>query len=173
MKERTLHTHPEGDYYECINGIRVTYTGTYLINGYWMKQYDTTGKNCTECPIKDECFAYKATQKRVIIKETVEKPFYDRMHVRMETRRAKRLMKLRQSTVEPVIGTLVNYLGIKRVNVKGLDQANKCLTLAAVAYNLKKMLKHKSGTVEKAVKRCFKDLKLLLQAQYLHLTVYY
>ena len=165
--------HPKGDYYECINGIKVTYTGTYLIAGYWMKQYDTTGKNCTECPIKDECFAYKAKQKRVVIKETVEKPYYDRMHVRMETRKAKRLMKLRQSTVEPVIGTLVNYLGIKRVNVKGLDQANKCLTLAAVAYNLKKMLKHKPGTVEKAVKRCFKDLKLLLQAQYLHLTVYY
>ena len=50
-------------------------------------------------------------------------------------------MKQRQSTVEPVIGTLVNYLGMKRVNTKGLLQANKCLTMAAVAYNLKKLLK--------------------------------
>ena len=57
-------------------------------------------------------------------------------------------MKLRQSTVEPVIGTLVNFLGIKRVNTKGLSQANKCLTMASVAYNLKKMLKHKPRSVQ-------------------------
>ncbi|MFD2960636.1 transposase, partial [Olivibacter jilunii] len=61
--------------------------------------------------------------------------------LRMQTRKAKILMKKRQSTVEPVIGTLVNYLGMKRVNTKGLAQANKCLTMAAIAYNLKKMLK--------------------------------
>ena len=56
-------------------------------------------------------------------------------------------MKQRQSTVEPVIGTLVNYLGMKRVNTKGLLQANKCLTMAAVAYNLKKLLKHTASNV--------------------------
>jgi len=50
-------------------------------------------------------------------------------------------MKKRQSTVEPVIGTLVNFLGMKRVNTKGLEQANKCLTMAGTAYNLKKLLK--------------------------------
>ena len=50
-------------------------------------------------------------------------------------------MKKRQSTVEPVIGSLVNYTGMKRVNTKGLEQANKCVTLAAVVYNLKKLLK--------------------------------
>ena len=56
-------------------------------------------------------------------------------------------MKKRQSTVEPVIGTLVNYLGMKRVNTKGLTQANKCMTMAAVAYNLKKLLKHRINNV--------------------------
>jgi hypothetical protein len=70
-----------------------------------------------------------------------------RMHQRMQTTRAKRLMKQRQSTAEPVIGTLVNYLGIKRVNTKGLAQANKCVTMAAVAYNLKKLIKHASTRI--------------------------
>jgi len=65
----------------------------------------------------------------------------------MQSRKAKRLMKERQSTVEPVIGTLVNYLGMKRVNTKGLTQANKCMTMAAVAYNLKKLLKHTSKNI--------------------------
>ena len=155
--------HAEGDYYECIQGIKVPYMGTYLVAGYWMKEYMTTWKNCARCPIKEECFAYKAKQKRVAIKETIEKPYYDRMHVRMETRKAKRLMKLRQSTVEPVIGTLVNYLGIKKVNVKGLDQANKCLTMAAVAYNLKKMLKYKSKDILYSIKQRINNIKGLLR----------
>ena len=151
--------HQEGDYYECIQGVKVPYMGTYLVAGYWMKEYMKSGKSCTDCRIKEECFAYKAKQKRVLIKETVEKPYYDRMHIRMESKKAKRLMKLRQSTVEPVIGTLVNYLGIKRVNVKGLAQANKCLTLAAIAYNLKKMFKHKPLKLENTFKSCLTVLK--------------
>jgi phage tail sheath protein FI len=65
----------------------------------------------------------------------------------MQSRKAKGLMKKRQSTVEPVIGTLVNYLGMKRVNTRGLMQANKCMTMAAVAYNLKKLLKHSANNV--------------------------
>ena len=64
------------------------------------------------------------------------------MHARMQSYQAKIAMKQRQSTVEPVIGTLVNFLGMKRVNTIGRVQANKCLTMAAIAYNLKKLLKH-------------------------------
>ena len=77
-----------------------------------------------------------------LIRETTDRPLYSRMHERMQTRKAKRLMKRRQATVEPVIGTLINYMGMKRVNTKGLEQANKCLTMSAVAYNIKKLLKH-------------------------------
>jgi transposase len=130
----------EGDYYLCAYGKQLTYRGTYLTAGYFMKHYNANRKDCADCPFKDQCSAYK--KRNTLIKETVEKPYYDRMHIRMQTRKAKVLMKLRQSTVEPVIGTLVNYLGIKRVNSKGLGQANKCLTMSAVAYNLKKMLKY-------------------------------
>ncbi|MGZ3778135.1 MAG: IS1182 family transposase [Mucilaginibacter sp.] len=139
--------HPSEDYYQCSQGVIVNYRGTYLTTGYWMKLYSAGAKNCTGCPLKKECTGYKEKSKKVLIKETLDKPYYDRMHIRMQTRKARILMKLRQSTVEPVIGTLVNYLGIKRVNSKRLAQANKCLTMAAIAYNLKKMLKHKSKTV--------------------------
>lgn len=143
--------HPSEDYYQCSQGVIVNYRGAYLTAGYWMKLYSAGAKNCTGCPLKKECTAYKEKSKKVLIKETLDKPYYDRMHIRMQTRKAGILMKLRQSTVEPVIGTLVNYLGIKRVNSKGLAQANKCLTMAAIAYNLKKMLKHKSKTVRQSL----------------------
>jgi Transposase DDE domain len=79
----------------------------------------------------------------------------------MQTRKAKILKKLRQSTVEPVIGTLVNYLGIKRVNTKGLSQANKCLTMASIAYNLKKMLKYKPRLVQDNMQGLKNGLKKL------------
>jgi len=140
----TFHT--EGDYYECANGKQLTYRGTQFDGGYFMKRYLVNRKECTGCPFKEQCSAYRG--KITQIRETIDKPYYDRMHVRMQTRKAKIMKKLRQSTVEPVIGTLVNYLGMKKVRTKGLIQANKCLTMAAIAYNLKKMLKHKPRLVQ-------------------------
>ncbi|MGB5941303.1 MAG: transposase, partial [Leeuwenhoekiella sp.] len=47
----------------------------------------------------------------------------------------------RQSTVEPVFGTLTQFMGLRKVNTIGLRQANKCMQLSAIAYNLKKYLK--------------------------------
>jgi hypothetical protein len=63
------------------------------------------------------------------------------MHVRLQTDYAKKMKKLRQSTVEPVLGTLINFLSMRRVNTRGIKQANKCMLMAAIAYNLKKMMK--------------------------------
>ena len=47
----------------------------------------------------------------------------------------------RQSTVEPVFGTLTQFMGLRKINTIGIKQANKCMQLAAIAYNLKKYLK--------------------------------
>ncbi len=66
------------------------------------------------------------------------------MHYRLQTSKARRLKKLRSSTVEPVLGTLVNFLGMRRVYTKGIKLADKCMVMAAVAYNLKKILKWQS-----------------------------
>lgn len=138
--------HAEENCYECQNGKHLIYKGTSLTAGYWMKEYRISRKECTGCPFQKQCSAFGKRQTK--INETIDKPYYDQMHIRMQTRKAKILKKLRQSTVEPVIGTLVNQLGIKRVNVKGLSQANKCLTMAAIAYNLKKMLKYKPRLIQ-------------------------
>ena len=135
----------EGDYYTCPNNKQVTYKGTYKDPDGFDKYYSISKKECNTCPLKEKCSIY--TKKGAKITDTIDRPYYITMHHRMQGKRAKRLMKQRQSTVEPVIGTLVNYLGMKRVNTKGLVQANKCLTIAAVAYNLKKLLKHSIKTI--------------------------
>jgi len=70
------------------------------------------------------------------------------MDARMQTSKGQRMKKLRQSTVEPVIGTLVTYLGMRKVNTKGIEQVNKCMMMSAVAYNLKKMMKWRNRKIE-------------------------
>ncbi|WP_426669617.1 IS1182 family transposase [Mucilaginibacter sp. McL0603] len=146
--------HSEDDYYECRNGKALTFSGISEND----KRYVIAGKHCQGCPFKNICIGDK---KYMAIKTTIDKPYYDQMHLRMQTKKAARLMKKRQSTVEPVIGTLVNYLGIKKVNSKGLDQANKCLNIAATAYNLKKLLKYKPRTIKSDLQELNKASKLL------------
>ena len=58
------------------------------------------------------------------------------------------MKRLRQATVEPVLGTLVNFLGMRRVNTRGISLANKCLLMAAVCYNLKRLLKWRQEAKE-------------------------
>jgi hypothetical protein len=62
----------------------------------------------------------------------------------MQTQYARKISKIRSSTVEPVLGTLINFLNMKRVNTKGINQANKHVLMAALCYNLKKYMKFNS-----------------------------
>ena len=64
---------------------------------------------------------------------------------------AKRMKKRRQATVEPVLGTLINFMGVRRIWTRGLKGANKFMLGAGAAYNLKKWLKHKEQNVKMAV----------------------
>jgi hypothetical protein len=63
----------------------------------------------------------------------------------------------RQSTVEPVFGTLTQFMGLRKINTLGIAQANKVMHLSAMAYNLKKYLKF----VQKQVKTNAKALGFL------------
>jgi transposase len=137
----------EQDSYTCPNGSQLTYRGVHKDGNAFNKHYRADKKNCDVCPLKATCLVQG--KNGALIKETIDRPYYVKMHHRMQTNKAKRMKKKRQSTVEPVIGSLVNFCGMKKVNTKGLLQANKCVTMAAVAYNVKKLVKHalKYGTV--------------------------
>lgn len=141
--------HSEEDYYSCPANEKLIYKGTFeTLPGVYNKEYRVSRKLCKRCPLKSSCVLLKNNKPGAIIRETIDKEYYFRMHQRMQTKTARWLMKERSSTVEPVIGTLVNYLGMKKVNTKGLNQANKCVLLSATAYNIKKLLKHTSLLVQ-------------------------
>ncbi len=61
----------------------------------------------------------------------------------------------RQSTVEPVFGTLTQFMGLRKINTIGIQQANKVMHLSAMAYNLKKYLKFITKTVKSDAKAMY------------------
>jgi hypothetical protein len=64
------------------------------------------------------------------------------MHEKLKSSYARKMKKLRQSTVEPVLGTLINFMGLRRIWTRGIKQTNKFMIGAAMAYNLKKWLNY-------------------------------
>jgi hypothetical protein len=121
-----------------------------------MKVYRSSAKDCGPCPLRSVCIGKSDFKK---IDDSIDKPYYDRMHQRLQTVNREKVRQIRGSTVEPVLGTLVNYLGMRRVNTRGLQQANKCMLMAAVAYNLKKLLKWEGKKANTAVNALQKPLK--------------
>ena len=85
------------------------------------------------------------------------------------------MKRKRQSTVEPVFGTLTQFMGMRKVNTIGIKQANKVMHLAAVAYNLKKYLKFTQKLAKskaKALANYFFEIKRLLNAKHLEISTH-
>lgn len=129
----------EQDLYQCRKGAKLIFKGIKASHGTsQMKQYRSSGKDCKDCPLKEECIG-KGPYKTIA--HHVDKALYDKMHQRMQTSQARKKRRRRQSTVEPVIGTLTGTLAMKRINARGIKQASKIMLSSAIAYNLKKYLK--------------------------------
>lgn len=142
--------HKQEDYYECERGTRLLYKKTHQDKkGYYKKQYRSSSLDCRNCPLRNTCIGEKADYKK--IEDTVDKPLYDQMHHRLQSPYARWMKKRRQSTIEPVLGTLINFMGLRRIWTRGIKAANKFMLGAAIAYNLKKWLNYKERKVQSAV----------------------
>jgi len=141
------------DRYTCVaKGVHLPYKKTYQDKkGYYKKQYRSSAKDCGHCPLRTSCIGGRADYKK--LEETIDKPLYDQMHQRLQTPYAKRMKKRRQSTVEPVLGSLINFMGLRRIWTRGLKNANKFMLGAAAAYNLKKWLNYTEHKRKTAVMR--------------------
>lgn len=157
--------HAQGDYYECQRGVKLPFKRIKGSHGdtYQMKSYRSSATDCGRCPLRSQCIGKSDFKK---IEDTVDKPLYDQMHQRLQTAKARRMKKLRQSTVEPVLGTLVNFLGMRRVNTRGIGLANKGMLMAAACYNLKKLLNVNApkaiAKVKTMISRAKKTTQMLL-----------
>lgn len=137
----------EGDYWLCPNQKKVTFRKITIEknrNNNKKKLYLTRPSDCKGCPYKTSC-AGKAPEKRITI--TIYKEEYERAIERINSPQGRFMKTKRQSTVEPVFGTLTQFLAMQKVNTRGIHQANKVMLMAAIAYNLKKYLKFNKGKV--------------------------
>lgn len=134
----------EKDQYECQRGNKATlhYKGTNRdALGYDRKSYRSAVKDCKDCPLLKQCTGANGKYKK--LDHSIYRKQYDSMHQRLQSKYAKKMKKLRSSTVEPVLGTLINFGGMRRVWTRGIENANKCMIGAGIAYNLKKYMKFK------------------------------
>ena len=109
--------------------------------GYQKRSYRSSEKDCKDCPLRQECCGKLTKFKK--IEDSIHKPLYDQMHHKLSRNKnyTRFLSKRRSSTVEPVLGTLINYHNMRRVNSRGMAQAKKHVLMSALSYNLKKYLK--------------------------------
>lgn len=130
------------DRYECQRGNKaiLPFKGIRTDSkGYDKKTYRSSETDCKNCPLRKSCAGKKTKFKK--LDDSVDKPYYDRMHDRMQTDYAKTMGRIRSKTVEPVLGTLLNFMGMRRVYTRGIKQANKHVVMASLCYNIKKYLK--------------------------------
>ncbi|MBR8841165.1 MAG: IS1182 family transposase [Stigonema ocellatum SAG 48.90 = DSM 106950] len=141
---------PESDRFICSQGKHLMFkTFDKTADGGWLKVYRADYKDCQQCPLKSTCVP--KSQCRQIIR-TAYDPFYRRALERQQSRRGKRMARLRHQTVEPVLGSLVDYYGLRKVNVRGKTGVHKVMLMAAVGYNLKKYMKFTiKSTVSQAI----------------------
>ena len=128
------------DYFTCRNNKKLVHKKTYTNTaGALMKSYRSTRKDCRDCPFKKTCLGKVAQEKKLELSYYQEE--YERAWKRQQTKRFKRMVRVRAGTVEPVFGNLINYYGLRKINVKGKAGAHKCMLMSAIAFNLKKLMK--------------------------------
>ena len=128
------------DHYVCPRGKIIPFTKVFYegTNHNKKREYRASKKVCTDCPLRGQCLGKTAQEKRITI--TFYRKEYERNNTRLNSKKGRYLKTKRQSTVEPVLGTLKEFMGLRKVNTIGIKQANKGMHLAAMAYNLKKYL---------------------------------
>ena len=51
------------------------------------------------------------------------------------------MVRIHSTAVELIIGTLVNFMNMRRVNTRGIKSTNKNVLMASLVYNLQKYLR--------------------------------
>ena len=130
----------EHDHYLCPQGKVIPFRKVFLDSRTKTKKkaYRASSKICKGCPLRTGCLG-KVNEKQFSV--TYYREEYERNIARVESPQGRYMKGKRQSTVEPVFGTLTQFMGLRKINTIGLGQANKVMHLSAIAYNLKKYLK--------------------------------
>ncbi len=156
------------DHYLCPEGKIIPFKKVFYEkkNHTKKKEYRASKQVCVDCSLRLQCLGRTAQEKKFTV--TYYREAYERNNKRVHSKRGRYMKSKRQSTVEPVFGTLTQFMGLRKINTIGIKQANKVMHLSAMAYNLKKYLKFISKTVKsdaKVVCRVVFNIKALMRLQ--------
>jgi transposase len=149
----------EQDRWKCPQGKYLVFKGYRVEHKSLKKHYLTSRADCKGCPLREECIK-SSHEKKINITAYLEE--YERMRKKVVSAKGQVKKKIRSSTVEPVFGSLTNFFGMRKVNTRGIENANKSMLMSAIAYNLKKMLKfNHNKVISKANQAVFLSSKWL------------
>ena len=131
---------PQTDPFSCPAGKTLPFkTYDTTADGGLLKRYRAPYQDGKRCPLKATCVPKGPC--RQITRTAYDAP-YRRALPREQSRLGQPMRHVRQSSVEPVFGSLLPHYGLRQVNTRSRASAQKTMRLAAVAYHLKKLLKH-------------------------------
>jgi hypothetical protein len=139
------------DHYLCPQGKVIPFTKEFLDSRTKTrkKEYRARKHVCVGCPVREQCLGKSAQEKKFSV--TYYRAEYERNIARVNSPQGRYMKGKRQSTVEPVFGTLTQFMGLRKINTIGIEQANKVMHLSAIAYNLKKYLKFTQKRIKSGV----------------------
>jgi transposase len=139
------------DRYICRSNKELDYKGIRKREHGVEKRYSSHTADCRDCPFKKSCLG---KEKYKTLTHSIHRSLYEQMQAKVESDRGKMFRKLRSGTVEPVLGSLIEYYGLRKIGVKGRAGASKVTILSAASYNLKKYLKFRKRIRPKVVAAC-------------------
>lgn len=141
----------ESDTYRCPDGQELTYELTYIKRNnrrsYRVKRYGT--KSCTDCPLRPKCTSSVHGRK---IERANHQPNVERNNARVS--RYPDYYRLRQQIVEPIFGVWKRQWHFNHLMLKTREKVEMEVSLAALTYNLMRVLKIRGS---KWLKRVLKN----------------
>lgn len=151
FREHDFQYDKQSDSYTCPDGQKLDYELTYKKKNskrkYRVKRYGT--ENCKGCALRSKCTVASAGRK-------IERANHEESAAR-NNKRVKRYYeyyRLPQQIVEPIFGIWKRQWHFDHVLLRGKDKVETEITLAAITYNLMRVIKIKGFEwLEKAMKR--------------------
>ncbi len=122
--------------YLCPQNKKLTYERITTAGKGKPRQRQYRCADCADCPVRSQC-----TQSPIgrTIKITRYEPLVQAHRAKMQTERARKLMKQRAGLVEPVFGIMKGPMGAARFLLRGLNNVRAEWHLLCAAFNLRKL----------------------------------
>lgn len=153
------------DNFICPAGKTLTFLRLYCnqSTGKYLRCYKARRDNCKACPRKDQCLNGQEKSRKILASSCY--PAFYRGHHRASSPAYNEMMRRRKIWIEGSFAVLKREHNSKRIRKWGISNAYEACLLAAIALNLKRMVKACLGTDFFVAFFCFLLLDLFRLSQ--------